>query len=297
MRVRHGRSESADGISSAEEIVNVPESIALGMLLRTARERRGLTLQRIAHETKIPQRYLEALEHGHLEVLPGGTYRRGEVIAYADVAGVDRSVALAQLARAVERPAPQNPAPSAQGRQQPRRTIAGRVPWRLVAVAVIGVMMLVTLLRSRDAAPSFPVAPVMPAAAPVTAPPPSASGALPDTRSPLSVTNPESSTPPPVLADPPAPSAPPVVVPDARPLGPVADSSLRVITEPAGARVTIDGIGWGTAPLTVTHLPPGPKRIRATYAGYHAVERTVQTREGDRASIRIVLREMSPPTR
>ncbi len=48
----------------------------------------------------------------------------------------------------------------------------------------------------------------------------------------------------------------------------VEDGELTIVTEPAGARVTIDGMGRGTTPLTVAHLPFGLHRIRVTLDGY-----------------------------
>ena len=45
---------------------------AFGDFLRSARERRGLTVQQIANETKIPRRLLESLEHGDLGAIPSG---------------------------------------------------------------------------------------------------------------------------------------------------------------------------------------------------------------------------------
>ena len=69
---------------------------AFGQFLRSARERRGLTIQQISNETKIPWRHLDALEHGKLHAVPGGVYRRGEIRAYAHVVGIDEKVALAK---------------------------------------------------------------------------------------------------------------------------------------------------------------------------------------------------------
>jgi hypothetical protein len=50
-------------------------------------------------------------------------------------------------------------------------------------------------------------------------------------------------------------------------------AALVVISEPAGARVTINGVGFGSTPLTIPYLSPGAKRIRVTKAGYLAEER------------------------
>jgi len=70
-------------------------------------------------------------------------------------------------------------------------------------------------------------------------------------------------------------------------------SGLVVITEPEGARVTINGLGWGTTPLTVRSLPSRSHRIRVTKSGYQAEERVVGA-NGARATgtLRIVLREL-----
>ena len=54
-----------------------------------------------------------------------------------------------------------------------------------------------------------------------------------------------------------------------------APSGLVVITQPEGARVTINGVGWGMTPLTIGHLPPGAKRVRVTKPGYRSEERVV----------------------
>jgi cytoskeletal protein RodZ len=76
--------------------------VAFGDFLRHAREQRGLTLQQIARETRIPWRHLDALEHGDLAAVPSGMYRRAEIRAYADAVGLDRGLALAQLEHALE---------------------------------------------------------------------------------------------------------------------------------------------------------------------------------------------------
>jgi len=75
--------------------------IGLGQLLRIARARRGLALQQVSNETKIPLRYLEALEHDRLEELPGGLYGLGHVRAYAQAVQLDPGL-LAQLERGLK---------------------------------------------------------------------------------------------------------------------------------------------------------------------------------------------------
>jgi hypothetical protein len=73
---------------------------------------------------------------------------------------------------------------------------------------------------------------------------------------------------------------------------PSGPSGLVVITEPDGARVTINGVGWGSTPLTIQHLAPGAKRVRVTKAGYRSEERIVnEDTVRSRATVRISLRE------
>ena len=75
---------------------------------------------------------------------------------------------------------------------------------------------------------------------------------------------------------------------------PAAPASLVVITQPEGAHVTINGVGWGVTPLTLGHLPPGAKRVRITKPGYRSEERVVATDpERPAATLRIALREIA----
>ena len=86
------------------------QPIGVGELLRSARARRGLALQQVSNETKIPLRYLEALEQDRLEVLPGGFYRRAHVRAYAQAVQLDPGL-LAQLERDLKASVPIEAAP------------------------------------------------------------------------------------------------------------------------------------------------------------------------------------------
>ena len=66
-------------------------------------------------------------------------------------------------------------------------------------------------------------------------------------------------------------------------------TELRVTTEPEGARVTVNGIGWGLSPVAIRHLPPGDKRIRVSMDGYEAVERVLALDVGQPRSLDIQL--------
>ena len=71
-----------------------------------------------------------------------------------------------------------------------------------------------------------------------------------------------------------------------------ADSitELVVTTQPEGARVTVNGIGRGLAPLTIRYLPAGDKRIRVSKEGYASEERVVNLAEGRLSKLDIRLR-------
>lgn len=57
--------------------------------LKHERERRGWTLEDVAERTRIPLRYLEALEDGDHEVLPPGPFFRGYFRQYLEFLGQD----------------------------------------------------------------------------------------------------------------------------------------------------------------------------------------------------------------
>ncbi|MGH3093498.1 MAG: helix-turn-helix domain-containing protein, partial [Gaiellaceae bacterium] len=61
----------------------------IGNSLREARLRQGLELPRIEADTKIRGKYLRALEEERFEVLPGETYVKGFLRAYAEYLGLD----------------------------------------------------------------------------------------------------------------------------------------------------------------------------------------------------------------
>jgi len=65
-----------------------PEGVATQ--LRGAREIKGLSLEQVAAETRIPQRHLVALESGDYAKLPGRTYAIGFARTYAKTLGLDQ---------------------------------------------------------------------------------------------------------------------------------------------------------------------------------------------------------------
>ena len=73
-----------------EELVetDVP---TVGERLRAAREDKGLSLEDIAAQTRIPQRHLESIEASEWDKLPAPTYTTGFAKSYASAVGLDRA--------------------------------------------------------------------------------------------------------------------------------------------------------------------------------------------------------------
>ena len=80
-------------VEPIDETIDEPEVAAastVGERLRVAREAKGLTLEDVAAQTRIPRRHLESLEISDWEHLPAPTYTNGFAKSYASVVGLDR---------------------------------------------------------------------------------------------------------------------------------------------------------------------------------------------------------------
>jgi cytoskeletal protein RodZ len=249
-------------------------SISVGLLLRHARERRGLTLQQIAKETKLPQRHLEALEQGNLTLLPAGFYQRAEIRAYARAVGLDQKDLLAKLDSAMK-PAEARDTPRATPQPQVQEPTLTRAH-TLVALGIIAVVALGYAITERMR-PSEPVAVQPEQTEPVASAPTLSHDTAPRSIEPsdavkASAVNVALSS---ETVEPPPP--------------PNAVTELVVTTQPPGARVTVNGIAWGITPVTIHHLPPGAKQIRVTKEGYAAQERLLRLDQGRRQALDISL--------
>lgn len=71
--------------------------LGIGARLRAAREVKGLTLEQVAAQTRIPQRHLQTIEAGDYAQLPGRTYAVGFVRTYAKTVGLDQNEAVAAV--------------------------------------------------------------------------------------------------------------------------------------------------------------------------------------------------------
>ncbi|MGG4034556.1 RodZ domain-containing protein [Paenibacillus cisolokensis] len=93
----------------------------LGAELRRARLERGLTLDDVQDSTKIRKRYLEAIEEGNYNVLPGNFYVRAFVKNYCEAVGLDADQILSQYGKEI---------PSASLETETEPSIAARPPRR-----------------------------------------------------------------------------------------------------------------------------------------------------------------------
>ena len=70
---------------------------AVGERLRAAREEKGISLDDIAAQTRIPRRHLESIEAADWDALPAPTYTIGFAKSYASAVGLDRTEISDQL--------------------------------------------------------------------------------------------------------------------------------------------------------------------------------------------------------
>ena len=71
--------------------------MAFGRELQQEREARGVSLEAIAEATKVPSRYLLALEQDEYEHLPGGVFNKGIVRSYCQHLGLHENEWLERL--------------------------------------------------------------------------------------------------------------------------------------------------------------------------------------------------------
>jgi cytoskeletal protein RodZ len=124
-----------------EELVetDVP---TVGQRLREAREEKGLNLEDVAAQTRIPRRHLESLETGEWDKLPAPTYTVGFAKSYATAIGLDRTEIGDQLRAEMGGKRPTTVSAEVFEPADPARTM----PKWLVFGAIAGVVLLVLVL-------------------------------------------------------------------------------------------------------------------------------------------------------
>ncbi len=109
---------------------------AFGDRLRRAREARGVPLRTIADATRISLRFLEGLEEGHFDVLPGGIFARSFLRQYADHLGLDTEDLVKEIDALLGEPV----------KPPPRRSAGGYLREHRGNLAIIGIMVAVGAL-------------------------------------------------------------------------------------------------------------------------------------------------------
>jgi hypothetical protein len=127
----------------------------VGDQLHAARERMGLTLSELSQRTRIKVALLEALEHGEVEKLPRGPFRRGFARAFAIEVGLDAERLLRHFPSEAVAPAAPAPASPPAAAPRPSSGFVGRV---VVSAVIVAAAIAVPrwMMRSGDTAIEAP---------------------------------------------------------------------------------------------------------------------------------------------
>jgi len=169
-------------IEAIDETPAVAEEPTVGERLRAAREAKGLSLEDVAAQTRIPQRHLESIETADWEALPAPTYTTGFAKSYATAVGLDRTEIGDQLraemggqrftANTLESFEPADPR-----RTMPKSLVIGTVVGLIVLIALMSWLNNRSLQQPDDnsanvvaAQTASPAAPAQPQPQPAAAP-------------------------------------------------------------------------------------------------------------------------------
>jgi cytoskeletal protein RodZ len=291
---------------------------AFSEFLLGARRGAGLSLDEIATLTKVPARHLDALEQGRVAELPRGVYRRSILRTYASAVGLEPSLVLERFSQAFGTDAafseweivpPPTGIRSPSSSPSPRAMVAvdaappasraaatttaaevrSAASSRTVAFATVVLLLAAAayvLIDPQVSTPEGVVDSDVAAAGEAT----STSVAGPGGATPINSSDSPTTLPSSTSDHRDATSGASSEAAEPEPTA-QAESLLIVESIPAGARVTVDGIGWGVTPITIRHLPPGVKRIRVTLEGYVGQERDVRIGDdGGVVSARLTLK-------
>src|ERR671913_414684 len=96
----------------AEQVYSEPyDTLGIGERLRQAREAKGVSLDELASQTRIPIRHLQHIEREEWDALPAITYCIGFVRSYANTVGLDGAELGRELRDRLRRPRRRPPPP------------------------------------------------------------------------------------------------------------------------------------------------------------------------------------------
>ena len=221
--------------------------LELGTSFRNSRQSLNLSIEKIAQETRINPRFLEAIENERFDLLPGGIFNRGFIRTYAIRLGLDPDEAIQgyeKLFRAVE-------TEPVQQATEPVRGKTTKIPVYYVALAGLLILIVVFYFMTRHKEP--PLTATKPAVAePAVAPPP------PPEPAPIAVPEPVAAAA--VVPVPPVPSpAPPPPKPATVPVPSASNASIVIeleVQEESWFKLSADGSDVVTSEV----LPAGTTR-------------------------------------
>ena len=274
------------GSQKAGTTVSPLVSAGFGERLRRGREQKKRSLEEIADATKIAIHQLRSLERGDLHRLPGGMYRRAIVRQYAAAIGLDVDDTLRDLAsitaeaddtgHTVEAVAPS-------GADAGSSRVSSALWSSAAALVIVGAITAVATAWYRTGTTSPADVPVTPASAP-TAETEVPAIALVAAREGVRATAGDIELETESAVSPKEPETVTVAATDE------TEGALRITSEPAGALVTVNSIGWGATPVTIPYMPFGTKVIRVTKPGYISAQRRFDfVRDSRVRSVRIQL--------
>jgi cytoskeletal protein RodZ len=151
----------------------------IGPALQEARERRGLAYAQVEADTAIRGKYLRALEQEQFDVLPGPTYAKGFLRAYADYLGLDGQLFVDEFNSRHHDPRregdrPIYPNPRSRPQQRRRRRESNVVMVVLAAIVAVSALIFLALRFPPSQPQAPPVTPSSPTHHPATTTPPPA---------------------------------------------------------------------------------------------------------------------------
>ncbi len=126
----------------------------IGEILRTEREKRGLSLAEVEEATKIRARYLQALEEERFNDIPGEAYCLGFLRNYARFLDIDPEPLIYDMRSQSAHIDEQVPSPSVFELSTPRRFSGGKVVFGLAVLVALVFLVYSLLFNTEEKVPS-----------------------------------------------------------------------------------------------------------------------------------------------